>query len=112
MFWFLIGIEIIIAILIIIAVLMQSSKGGGLAGTFGGGQMGTMFGVRRTADFLSKFTSILAAIFITLSLVINIFFLPNRSTPTESVIQRGTSTVPPPIPPQQHQTPTPTQPGN
>lgn len=111
MFWFLIGIEIILAIFIIIAVLMQSSKGGGLAGTFGGAQMGTVFGVRRTADFLSKITSILAAIFITLSLIINIFFLPNRTTPTESVIQRGMSTVPPPIPPQQQQAPAPTQPG-
>lgn len=112
MFWFLIGIEIIIAILIIIAVLMQSSKGGGLAGTFGGGQMGTMFGVRRTADFLSKLTTGLAVVFIVLSLVINMFFLPHRSTPTESVIQRGMSTVPPPIPPQQQQAPAPTQPGN
>lgn len=112
MFWFLIGIEIILAILIIIAVLMQSSKGGGLAGSFGGAQMGTVFGVRRTADFLSKLTSVLAAIFITLSLVINMFFLPSKSKPTESVIQRGTSTVPPPLPPQQYQTPGSNQPGD
>ena len=42
--------------MIIIMVLMQSSKGGGLAGTFGGAGMGTMFGTRRTADFLSKAT--------------------------------------------------------
>jgi preprotein translocase subunit SecG len=103
MFWFLLGIEIIIAILLIITVLMQSSKGGGLAGTFGGGQMGTMFGVRRTADFLSKFTSGLAAAFIILSLVINIFFLPSRTTKSESVIQGSSSSVPPPLPPQKQQ---------
>lgn len=101
MFWFLIGVEVFIAILIIIIVLMQSSKGGGLAGTFGGSQMGAMFGVRRTADFLSKLTTILATIFIALSLVINIFFLPGKSTPTESVIQRGVESVPPPLPPMQ-----------
>jgi preprotein translocase subunit SecG len=105
MFWLLIGIEIIVAVLIIIAVLMQSSKGGGLAGTFGGGQMGTMFGVRRTADFLSKFTSGLAVAFIVLSLVINIFFLPSRTTTKESIIQGNTGTVPPPLPPQQQQQP-------
>lgn len=105
MFWFLIGIEVIIAILIIIVVLMQSSKGGGLAGTFGGGQMGTMFGVRRTADFLSKFTSGLAAVFIILSLIINIFFLPSRATTGESIIQKGSgSSVPPPMMPQKQST--------
>jgi preprotein translocase subunit SecG len=108
MFWFLIGIEIIIAILIIIAVLMQSSKGGGLAGTFGGGQMGTMFGVRRTADFLSKFTAGLATGFILLSLVINIFFLPTRAATKESIIQKSSGMVPPPLPPQKQQ---PSQPG-
>ncbi len=99
MFWFLIGIEVILAIVIIVAVLMQSSKGGGLAGTFGGAQMGTVFGVRRTADFLSKFTAVLATVFIVLSLVINMFFLPSRTIQSESVIQSGTSSIPPPLPP-------------
>ena len=47
----------ITAVLLIIVILMQSSKGGGLAGTFGGaGNMGAMFGARRTADFLSRAT--------------------------------------------------------
>jgi preprotein translocase subunit SecG len=106
MFSFLIAIEILTSILLIIVVLMQASKGGGLAGTFGGAQMGTMFGVRRTADFLSKGTTILATIFIGLSLIINLFFLPGKSAPTESVIQRGSQqTVPPPLPPQTNPTP-------
>ncbi len=99
MFWFLIGIEVFIAILLIIIVLMQASKGGGLAGTFGGAQMGTMFGVRRTADFLNKFTTGLAIVFIVLSMVINMFFLPRQTSPAESVIQKGKSAVPPPLPP-------------
>jgi preprotein translocase subunit SecG len=102
MFGFLVAVEVIVSILLIIVVLMQSSKGGGLAGTFGGAQIGTVFGVRRTADFLSKLTSVLAAIFLILSLVIN-FLLPGRSESVESVIQRGaaqpTSVPPPQLPP-------------
>lgn len=86
MFWFLIVLEIIISILLIIAILMQSSKGGGLAGTFGGGQVGMMFGVRRTADFLTRATQVLAVIFGLLALIINIAFLP-RIEGRESVIQ-------------------------
>lgn len=102
MFLLLMTLEIIVSILLIVVVLMQASKGGGLAGSFGGASMGTMFGVRRTADFLSKSTTILATIFIGLSLIINLFFLPNKGTSTESAIQRGSQqqTVPPPLPPQ------------
>ena len=100
MFGILVSVEILVSILLIIVVLMQSSKGGGLAGSFGGGSMGTVFGVRRTADFLSRSTTILAAIFIGLCLITNIFFLPGSNTTRESVIQRGTTTpAPRPVPP-------------
>lgn len=100
-FGFLVGLEIFVSILLIVVVLMQASKGGGLAGTFGGATMGTMFGVRRTADLLSKSTTVLACIFIGLCLIINLFFLPNKGSSKESVIQKGSQqSVPPPIPPQ------------
>ena len=56
MYGLLITIEIILSLFLVIMVLLQSSKGGGLAGISGGapGQMGSTFGTRRTADFLSK----------------------------------------------------------
>lgn len=101
MFWILMVIEIFVSILLIIVVLMQSSKGGGLAGTLGGSSMGTMFGVRRTSDFLSQMTIYLSALFIVLCLVINIFFLPGKSSSTESIIQKGgaPTSSPQPVPP-------------
>jgi preprotein translocase subunit SecG len=91
MFGILVTIEIIVSILLMIVVLMQSSKGGGLAGSFGGSQVGTVFGVRRTADFLSRATTILASVFILLCLLINIFFLPGKTKSIDSVIQRGSN---------------------
>ena len=87
MFWFLIIIEIVVSLLLMVVILMQSSKGGGLAGTFGGGQVGMMFGVRRTSDFLTKATQVLAIIFGVLALLINIAFLPKMEGGGESVIQ-------------------------
>ncbi len=104
MFGFLMAFEVLVSILLMLVILMQSSKGGGLAGTFGGGSVGMVFGVRRTADFLTRATQILAASFIVLSLVINIFFLPRPTAATESVIQRGSAqqgTVQPQLPPQE-----------
>ncbi len=103
----LIVITTIVAVLLIVIVLMQSSKGGGLAGTFGGaGGMGTMFGTRRTADFLSKASWWLAGSLAVLTIVINLFFLPGQSTTEqrESIIQKsGQQNVPqsPSLPPQQ-----------
>jgi preprotein translocase subunit SecG len=108
MYSILVFVEIIVSVLLIVVVLMQSSKGGGLAGSFGGASMGTVFGVRRTADFLSRATTILAIAFISLCLITNIFFLPSRgSANTESIIQRGgtRSSVPAPVPPRTQSAP-------
>ncbi len=90
MFGILISIEVVVCILLTFVILMQSSKGGGLAGTFGGGSVGMVFGVRRTADFLIRGTQILAVTFMVLALIINIFFLPKlENAGGQSVIQRG-----------------------
>jgi preprotein translocase subunit SecG len=99
MYTFAIIIEVLIGILLMLAILMQSSKGGGLAGSFGGANIGTVFGVRRTSDFLTKFTQWLAGIFMVLALVINLWLLPRTQVKQESVIQSG----PPPaaLPPTQ-----------
>jgi preprotein translocase subunit SecG len=56
----------IVCILLVVVVLMQSSKGEGLAGAFGGGGSGltgAIFGGRGAASFLSKSTTVLAMVF-------------------------------------------------
>jgi preprotein translocase subunit SecG len=107
MYTFFVAIEIIVCVLLIGVILMQNSKGGGLAGAFGGGNFGTVFGVRRTADFLTRATTILATTFIVLALLINLFFLPGKSASSkESVIQNGQTSVPPAqLPPQSQPVP-------
>jgi preprotein translocase subunit SecG len=80
---------VLVAILMMGAVLIQSSKGGGLAGTFGGGDASAVFGVRRTADFLIKLTSILGTILLLFSLVTNVIINKGGGT-NESIIQQNT----------------------
>jgi preprotein translocase subunit SecG len=91
MYTILVLIASIAAILLVIVVLMQSSKGGGLAGTFGGASnMGSMFGTRRTADFLSQATWWLAGIVAVITIVANLFFLPGKVTQEQrSIIQES-----------------------
>lgn len=105
MYTLLVTLGIIIAFFLVVIVLLQSSKGGGLAGTFGGGgNIGTMFGTRRTADFLSKATWWLAGALAVITLAANLFFLPGRTADDrDSVIQKGRQGVPtsPAVPGQQ-----------
>jgi preprotein translocase subunit SecG len=95
---------ILVAILLMGVVLIQSSKGGGLAGTFGGGDASAVFGVRRTADFLIKLTSILATILLLFSLVTNVIINKGGGT-NESIIQQnsGQQNFPQPNVPNQMQ---------
>ena len=55
---FLTIIHVLVCIFLVVSVLLQSSKGGGLAGMFGGGGggMGNVFGGRGAASFLAKVT--------------------------------------------------------
>jgi len=112
MYSLLIIIATITSVFLIIVVLLQSSKGSGLAGTFGGaggGNVSTMFGTRRTADFLSRATWWLSGIVAVLAVVINLFFLPGQTTVEQrSIIQQSGRTNIPETPtlPQQNQLPT------
>ncbi|MFC2134470.1 preprotein translocase subunit SecG [Bacteroidota bacterium] len=90
MYSLLITIAIILSVFLVIIILLQSSKGSGLAGTFGGGgNLGSAFGTRRTADFLSKATWWLGGTILVIAILINLFFLPGQMTSDqrESIIQ-------------------------
>jgi preprotein translocase subunit SecG len=64
MFNLLIVIHVIICLGLMLVILMQSAKGEGLAGAFGGTSLsGAVFGGRGAATFLSKATSVLAIAF-------------------------------------------------
>ncbi len=93
MYTLLVTISVIMAIILIIVVLLQAAKGEGLSGSIGGGvgNFGTMFGARRTADFLTKATWWLGGGLLVMAIVINLFFLPGQTTKEqrESIIQKS-----------------------
>jgi len=99
MYTVLITISMFVALLLVLVILLQASKGDGLSGTIGGGAggFGTVFGARRTADFLSKATWWLGGSLLVLAIVINLFFLPGQTSSgeRESIIQSsGSQSVP------------------
>ncbi len=77
--YILVSVLILIAcILLILVVLVQNSKGGGLAANFG--STGQIMGVRKTADFLEKATWYLAISLLALSLISILVIPRNVST--------------------------------
>ena len=82
---------VIASILLTIVVLLQNSKGGGLAANFASGN--TTFGVRQTADFLEKATWTLAATIIVLCVVAT-FVIPQRSSRHSNIKNQIEQTVP------------------
>ena len=64
----LIVIHVLVALAIIGLVLLQHGKGADMGSGFGGGASGSLFGATGSANFLSRTTGILAAIFFALSL--------------------------------------------
>lgn len=76
--YILVSVLILIAcILLILVVLVQNSKGGGLAANFA--SSGQFMGARKTADFLEKTTWTLAIALLSLSLI-SILVIPRNVT--------------------------------
>ncbi len=73
---------LITCILLMLVVLVQNSKGGGLASNFAGNNQ--YLGVRKTADFLEKSTWTLAVILLVLSLF-SIFVIPRSSSNSDII---------------------------
>jgi len=66
----LIVLHILVALGIIGLVLLQHGKGADMGSGFGGGASGSLFGATGSANFLSRATAVLAALFFMLSLAL------------------------------------------
>jgi len=84
-----VGVIAVICFLLIVVVLLQPGQGQGISGMGGAGAIGGGggLGARRTADLLSKATSILAGIFLTLCVLAN--FAIDRGEVNRSILQEG-----------------------
>ena len=89
LFNLLIGLHVFVCLVLILVVLLQSSKGSGLAGAFGGAGGQTMFGGQETATFLSRLTTYLAVAFMLLSLVLAFMSARRTSEGARSVVREA-----------------------
>jgi len=87
------AIHMIACVALMVSILLQSGKGGGLAGAFGAGSSQTLFGGRGAATFLSRTTTVLAVVFFATSLTLGLSASraagPGRSLIAEEARQRA-----------------------
>ncbi len=106
MFTVLIIFHILVCFSLVVVVLLQSGKGGGLAGGAFGGATQTVFGGRGATDFLTRATMVLGGLFFVTSLVLAL--MSTRGTANRSLLQeeaRKASTAAPRVPAGQQQGP-------
>ncbi len=72
MFNFILAIQIIVAIAMVGLILLQHGKGADAGASFGSGASGTVFGAAGSANFLTRATAVLTAIFFATSLLLAI----------------------------------------
>lgn len=85
MYGLLVAIHIFVSLFLVIVILMQSSKGGGLAGAFGGAGTSAVFGGRGAASFLQKLTTGLVVAFMVIAILIG--FTSGSGDDGTSIIQ-------------------------
>ena len=83
---FILVINIILAILLVISVLLQKSEGGALGL---GASQESFISSRSAGSFLTKFTAIIATLFIITSISLTI--ISKENLPTKSVLESVTS---------------------
>src|SRR5215471_5298724 len=101
--------HVIVAGMIIGLVLLQRGKGAEAGTGFGAGASGTVFGARGSANFLSRSTGVLAALFFITSLTLA-YMSTQRKAPTsllDTPAQTAPASQPQPNAPPQGATPAP-----
>lgn len=91
------AIQMLTALAMIGLILIQHGKGADMGASFGGGSSGSLFGASGSANFLSRTTGILAAVFFVATLALA--YIGNSRAPTTgSVLEGPAASVPVPAP--------------
>ena len=83
------AVQILTALAMIGLILLQHGKGADMGAAFGGGASGSLFGATGSANFLSRTTAVLAAVFFVCTLALAYFSHSVQPAGSGSVLERA-----------------------
>jgi len=93
----LVGVQMLTALAMIGLILIQHGKGADMGAAFGSGSAGSLFGASGSANFLSRTTAVLAAVFFACTLLLA-YFGHSRPAGGGSLLERAAVGTPAPAP--------------
>lgn len=93
MYTLVISLIIFFCVLLILVILAQNAKGGGLTSQFGGSTASNIIGVKKTGDLLEKLTWGFIIAIMVLSLSTN-FVTVNNDVPTNEILEGASEQAP------------------
>lgn len=72
LYWIFMPMFVFVSFIMVLLVLIQKGRGGGLSGAFGGGGSGNAAFGAKTGDVLTWATSVVFALFVLLAVVLNL----------------------------------------
>jgi preprotein translocase subunit SecG len=88
------AVQMLAALGMIGLILLQHGKGADMGAAFGSGASGSLFGATGSANFLSRTTAVLAAVFFACTLVLAYFSHSVKPVSSGSVLERSAPTTP------------------
>lgn len=93
MFSLVLTVHVLVGLAVIGLVLMQHGKGADMGAAFGSGASGSLFGANGSANFLSRTTGVLAAVFFVTSLTLA-YVASSKPKTTGSLMQEAVQSEP------------------
>ncbi|MGD0463557.1 MAG: preprotein translocase subunit SecG [Tepidisphaeraceae bacterium] len=92
LYWIIMPLFLFLSFIMILLVLIQKGRGGGLSSAFGGSGGNTAFGAK-TGDVLTWATSIVFALFVAMAVILNLVCdrIGSRPQPTQQTQQAPVS---------------------
>ena len=85
-------IHVIVALFLILVVLLQAGRGGGVSGAFGGGA-GAAFGQASATNILTKMTALSAGIFMVTCMTLAVLSTPSADDPMRKLAEQQNADI-------------------
>ena len=87
-------VHVLVAVTLVGLVLLQHGKGADMGAAFGSGASGSLFGASGSANFLSRATAVLAAVFFLSSMGLTFMSAKSKRSTTRAPVQQSIPAAP------------------